>query len=169
MNGQPLPIDHGFPARTVVPGLFGYVSACKWVVDWEVTRFDRVSAFWTDKGWAEQAPVKLASRIDVPADGDTVPSGPQRIGGVAWQQHVGIESVEVRVDDGDWLTADLAGTPSVDTWVQWAATVDLSAGDHQITVRAANRDGEIQTGVARDVVPDGATGWHTVTVTAESP
>lgn len=166
MNGRPLPIDHGFPVRTIVPGLYGYVSACKWVVDIEVTRFADIEAFWTQRGWSEQGPVKIASRIDVPRDGGEVAAGAARVAGVAWMQHTGIEAVEVAVDDGDWQRAELARVPSVDTWVQWAATVDVEPGDHTLTVRAVDAEGNVQTGVQHDVVPDGATGWHSVGFTA---
>ncbi|WP_185996011.1 molybdopterin-dependent oxidoreductase [Nocardioides campestrisoli] len=169
MNGEPLTIEHGFPARTLVPGLYGYVSACKWVVDWEVTRFDRVEAFWTQRGWAEQGPVKIASRIDVPAAGDSVPAGQVRVGGVAWHQHVGISAVEVALDGGDWQEAEIASPKTDDTWVQWAATVPVPEGEHVLRVRARGKDGAVQTGVRRDVVPDGATGWHTVEFTAAGP
>lgn len=166
MNGRPLPIEHGFPVRTIVPGLYGFVSACKWVVDIEVTRFDRIEAYWTGKGWAEQAPVKLASRIDVPREGADVPAGGVRVGGVAWHQQVGIRGVEVAVDGGDWQPAEIASPPTDDTWVQWAGTVEVEPGDHTVRVRAIDKDGEVQTGVERDVVPDGATGWHEVHFTA---
>jgi DMSO/TMAO reductase YedYZ molybdopterin-dependent catalytic subunit len=167
MNGEPLPIDHGFPVRTIVPGLYGYVSACKWVVDMEVTRFDEFEAYWTGKGWAEQGPVKIASRIDVPEGGGEIASGGAPVAGVAWAQHTGIEGVEIAIDGGDWQPAELARVPSEDTWVQWALTVDVEPGDHQARVRATSRDGEVQTGVERDVVPDGATGWHTIDFTAK--
>ena len=123
MDGKALPLEHGFPVRTIVPGLYGYVSACKWVVDLEVTRFADVTAYWTDRGWAEQGPVKVASRIDVPRSGAEVPAGPLSVGGVAWRQHTGIEAVEIAVDGGAWQPAELAGVPSDDTWVQWAVTV----------------------------------------------
>jgi hypothetical protein len=162
MNGRPLPIEHGFPVRTVVPGLYGYVSATKWVVDLEVTRFDRVETFWTARGWSERGPVKLSSRIDVPRRGEDVTAGAVRVGGVAWQPHTGIAGVEVALDGGDWQAAQVGRTPSVDSWVQWAATVDCGPGEHVLRVRATNADGEVQTGVQRGVVPDGATGWHTV-------
>ncbi|WP_110182197.1 molybdopterin-dependent oxidoreductase [Nocardioides solisilvae] len=162
MNGEPLPLEHGFPARTIVPGLYGFTSACKWVVDWEVTRFVDVDAFWTQRGWAEQAPVRLGSRIDVPSAGDTVPAGSVRVGGMAWHQHVGISAVEVAVDGGDWQSAEVALPRTNDTWVQWAATVEVGPGDHVLRVRARDKRGEVQTGVRRDVVPDGATGWHEV-------
>jgi DMSO/TMAO reductase YedYZ molybdopterin-dependent catalytic subunit len=166
MNGKPLPIEHGFPVRTIVPGLYGYVSATKWVVDLEVTRFDEVEAYWTSKGWAEQGPVKIASRIDVPRAGAEVPAGKVSVGGVAWDQHTGIAAVEVSLDGRTWEAAQLGHVPSADTWVQWALTLDVPEGDHTLAVRAVGLDGEVQTSVRRDVVPDGATGWHTVDFTA---
>jgi DMSO/TMAO reductase YedYZ molybdopterin-dependent catalytic subunit len=166
MNGRPLPIEHGFPVRTIVPGLYGFVSACKWVVDIEVTRFDRISAYWTGKGWAEQAPVRLASRIDVPRDGADVPPGDLPVGGVAWQQQTGIAGVEVSLDGDAWERVEVAGAPSDDTWVQWGGTVTVAPGDHELRVRAISKAGEVQTGVQRDVVPDGATGWHTIRFSA---
>ncbi len=162
MNGQPLPIDHGFPVRTLVPGLYGYVSACKWVVDMEVTRFDDISAYWIDRGWAEQAPVKMASRIDVPGGGETLGTGDQRIGGVAWSQHTGISAVEVSLDGGAWQSAEIGNADTIDSWVQWTTTLDLDDGEHVLRVRATDRDGQVQTGAEADVLPDGATGWHTV-------
>jgi DMSO/TMAO reductase YedYZ molybdopterin-dependent catalytic subunit len=167
MNGRPLPVEHGFPVRTIVPGLYGFVSATKWLVDLEVTRFDRFEAYWTGKGWAEQAPVRLASRIDVPRSGAGVPAGEVQVGGVAWAQQVGIEGVEVSVDGGAWTGVEIASPPTDDTWVQWAGSVSLEPGDHVLRVRATSKAGEVQTGVERDVVPDGATGWHQVDVTAE--
>lgn len=162
MNGRPLPIDHGFPVRTIVPGLYGYVSACKWVVDLKVTRFADVEAFWTRRGWSEQGPVKIASRIDVPVEGGQVSGSGGRVAGVAWMQHIGIRDVEVRVDDGEWRRAELGRVPSADTWVQWAATIDVEPGPHTLAVRAVDADGRTQTGQERDVAPNGATGWHTV-------
>ena len=162
MNGKPLPIEHGFPVRTLVPGLYGYVSACKWVVDMEVTKFDEISAFWTEKGWGEMGPVKMSSRVDVPRSGDDVPSGDVTFAGVAWSQHTGIEAVEVAVDGGAWESAELAGVPNDDTWVQWKAIVDVEPGDHMVKVRATDKNGVVQTGVEQDVLPDGATGWHSV-------
>ncbi len=167
MNGRPLPIDHGFPVRTIVPGLYGYVSACKWVVDMEVTRFDQIQAYWTGKGWGEQGPVKIASRIDVPSSGDEVPTGDVSFGGVAWHQHTGISGVEISLDGGDWQAADVAPGPTDDTWVQWGITTQVEPGDHLVKVRAIGKDGEVQTGVERDVLPDGATGHHEVDFTAE--
>ena len=167
MNGRPLPIDHGFPVRTIVPGLYGYVSACKWVVDMEVTRFDRIQSYWTAKGWGEQGPVKIASRIDVPASGDKVTVGEVTFAGVAWHQHVGISGVEIAVDGGEWQAADVAPGPSDDTWVQWVVTTQVEPGDHLVKVRARGKDGEVQTEIERDVLPDGATGHHEIDFTAE--
>ena len=167
MNGEPLPLEHGFPVRMVVPGLYGYVSATKWVVDLEVSRFDRIDAFWTQRGWAEQGPVRTQSRIDVPRGNHRVMAGEVRVGGVAWAQHTGIEKVEVRLDGGPWTEVELGRVPSTDTWVQWAGTVEAEAGVHTLAVRATDASGYEQTGVLRDVVPDGATGWHTVEFTAE--
>ena len=168
MNGEPLPIEHGFPVRTIVPGLYGYVSATKWVVDMEVTTFDRVTAYWTAKGWGERGPVKIASRIDVPRSGRTVPAGDLVVAGVAWFQHSGISAVQVQVDGGAWLDADLANVASADTWVQWRRVVEVDEGEHRIRVRAVDREGNPQTGVVADVLPDGATGWHTIDVTAQA-
>ncbi len=166
MNGEALPLEHGFPVRTIVPGLYGYVSACKWVVDMEVTRFDDMTAYWTDKGWGELGPVKVASRIDVPRSGDEVTAGDVEVGGLAWRQHTGIEAVEVALDGGAWQPAEIAGAVTDDTWVQWAATVSVPQGDHVLLVRAKEKGGDWQTGVQRDVLPDGATGWHQVDFSA---
>lgn len=168
MNGEALPIEHGFPARVIVPGLYGYVSACKWVIDLEVTRFDRISAYWTELGWAEQAPLQISSRVDVPREGAELQRGPVTLAGVAWAQHTGISRVEYAVDGGPWLPAETGGAvvrpdgdPNLDTWVQWSATEQLAEGEHVVRVRAIGLDGTVQTGVERDVLPAGATGWHT--------
>lgn len=160
MNGRPLPVRHGFPVRMVVPGLYGYVSATKWLVDLEVTRFDEVEAYWTQRGWAERGPVKTQSRIDVPRQGSRHPAGRLAVGGVAWAQHTGIAKVEVQLDGGPWQEAILGQVPNVDTWVQWTAGVDVEPGDHTLVVRATDRDGDTQTAAVQDVLPDGATGWH---------
>ncbi len=166
MNGRPLPIEHGFPVRTIVPGLYGFVSATKWVVDLEVTRFADFEAYWTTKGWAERAPVKLASRIDVPGSGDEVPAGEVRVGGMAWAQRTGVAVVEVALDDGAWQRAELGAVPSDDTWVQWVAALDTPPGDHVVRVRATGKDGEVQPEERVSPIPDGATGWHSVDFTA---
>jgi DMSO/TMAO reductase YedYZ molybdopterin-dependent catalytic subunit len=164
MNGEPLPLEHGFPVRMVVPGLYGYVSATKWVVDLEVTRFSDFSAYWTQRGWSPRGPVKTQSRIDVPHDGDEVSAGRVAVGGVAWAQHTGIERVEVRIDDGPWRRAQLAAVPNVDTWRQWAYAWDAEPGEHRVAVRATDASGYTQTAERADVIPDGATGWHTIAV-----
>jgi DMSO/TMAO reductase YedYZ molybdopterin-dependent catalytic subunit len=162
MNGAALPLEHGFPVRTVVPGLYGYVSACKWVVDIEVTNFSEISAYWTERGWSERGPVKIASRIDVPRSGADVPAGAVSFGGVAWAQHTGIQGVEFSVDHGEWTAGHIAAVPNNDdTWVQWQGVAEVEAGDHSVRVRAIDKDGQVQTGVVHDVLPDGATGWHT--------
>ncbi len=164
MNGDPLPLEHGFPVRMVVPGLYGYVSATKWVTELEVTRFDRATAYWTDRGWAERGPIKLQSRIDVPRRGQRVEPGDAVIAGMAWQQHVGIDGVEVRIDEGPWRRAELATAISDDTWVQWRLDWTAESGAHTIECRALSAAGETQTSAPAGVVPDGAQGWHRVEV-----
>lgn len=164
MNGDPLPIEHGFPVRMVVPGLYGYVSATKWVTELQVTRFDQASAYWTDRGWSERGPVKLQSRIDVPRPGQRIDAGDAVIAGMAWQQHVGVDGVEVRVDEGPWRRAELATAISADTWVQWRLPWTAESGAHTIECRAISADGETQTSDPADVVPDGAQGWHRIQV-----
>ncbi|MEV8214856.1 molybdopterin-dependent oxidoreductase [Leifsonia sp. NPDC077715] len=165
MNGTPLPLEHGYPVRMVVPGLYGYVSATKWVVSLEVTRFDEHTAYWTTRGWSERGPVKLSSRIDVPAAGRQVKAGTVAVAGVAWSQHVGVSAVQVKVDDGPWQEATLADAISADTWRQWRFAWDATPGAHTLRVRATDAKGLVQTATERDVVPDGATGLHEVQVT----
>ncbi|KRF19157.1 oxidoreductase [Nocardioides sp. Soil797] len=166
MNGEPLTLDHGFPVRTIVPGLFGHVSACKWVVDLEVTRFADIEANPTKEGWAEMGPVLIGSRIDVPEGGTEFEAGVVSFAGYAWSQRIGISGVEIALDGGAWQGTELGTVPNQDTWVQWRADVDLPAGDHTVRVRAIGSDGTIQTGVQRDAKPDGATGWHEIEVSA---
>ncbi|TRW81500.1 molybdopterin-dependent oxidoreductase [Mycolicibacterium sp. 018/SC-01/001] len=163
MNGQPLPIEHGYPARLVVPGLYGYVSATKWVVDLELTRFDRAEAYWTQLGWAARGPIKTESRIDIPRAGADVTAGPNRFGGVAWAQDRGVRAVEVKMDDGDWQQAELGAAYSGDTWRLWTFDWQATPGFHTITVRATDNSGYTQTPDRADPVPDGATGWHSIT------
>jgi DMSO/TMAO reductase YedYZ molybdopterin-dependent catalytic subunit len=162
MNGEPLPVDHGFPARLVVPGLYGYVSATKWVTSLKVTTFDADQGYWTPRGWSELGPIKVQSRIDVPRG--SVAAGSVTVAGVAWAQHTGIGKVEVRADDGGWVTAELAETVGSDTWRQWRASIDLDAGEHTLAVRATDTEGLVQTEAEAPPAPDGATGWHTVSV-----
>ncbi|HMG30660.1 MAG TPA: molybdopterin-dependent oxidoreductase [Jiangellaceae bacterium] len=168
MNGEPLPVEHGFPVRMVVPGLYGYVSATKWVVDVEVTRFADFKAYWSTRGWSERAPIKTASRIDVPRSGASVNAGRVAVAGVAWAQHRGIQAVEVRVDDGPWQRAQLAEVPSTDTWRQWVWEWEADPGDHDLHVRATSADGELQTEEEAPPAPDGATGWHRVNVNVDA-
>jgi DMSO/TMAO reductase YedYZ molybdopterin-dependent catalytic subunit len=162
MNGEPLPLEHGFPVRMVVPGLYGYVSATKWVVDLEVTRFADQAAYWTDRGWSERGPIKLASRIDVPRDSAAVPAGAAVLGGTAWAQGIGIDRVQVQLDGGPWQDATLAAEATVDTWRQWSLDWEAAPGQHTARVRAVSRTGEVQTSERAAPAPDGATGWHEV-------
>jgi len=165
MNGQPLPVEHGFPVRMVVPGLYGYVSATKWLAEWELSSFKDFDAYWIRRGWAQQAPIKTESRIDTPGDGATRKPGQVVVAGVAWAQHRGISKVEVRVDDGPWQQATLGAVPSIDTWRQWTWAWTATAGHHTLTVRATDNGGATQTEAEEPPAPDGATGWHQVNVT----
>jgi DMSO/TMAO reductase YedYZ molybdopterin-dependent catalytic subunit len=162
MNGVPLPVEHGFPVRMVVPGLYGYVSACKWISEIELSSFDDYDAYWIPRGWAQQAPVKTQSRIDTPRG--RASAGTVMVAGVAWAQHRGIERVEVQVDGGPWQQAQLADTVSADTWRQWSWPWAATPGQHQLAVRATDATGETQPGEPRPPAPDGATGWHTIDV-----
>jgi hypothetical protein len=148
----------------VVPGLYGYVSATKWVTDLELTTFDAFDAYWVRRGWSQQAPIKTESRIDVPRPLARVPRGRVAVAGVAWAQHRGISAVEVRVDDGPWRPADLAAAPSVDCWREWKWTWDATPGNHRLQVRATDATGAVQPEERVDPIPDGATGWHSVVV-----
>jgi DMSO/TMAO reductase YedYZ molybdopterin-dependent catalytic subunit len=164
MNGEPLPLDHGFPVRMVVPGLYGYVSATKWLRRLELSTFADFDAYWIPRGWAQQAPIKTQSRIDRPRFADPVQSGEYVVAGVAWAQHRGISAVQVRVDEGPWQEATLASTASIDTWRLWSWRWQATVGRHTLQVRAADNDGAFQTDRLADPIPDGATGYHTVTV-----
>jgi DMSO/TMAO reductase YedYZ molybdopterin-dependent catalytic subunit len=168
MNGEPLPVAHGFPVRMVTPGLYGYVSACKWLVGMELISFAEYSAYWIQRGWAQKGPIKTQSRIDVPRAGREVRAGMVTVAGVAWAQHVGIGKVEVSVDGGDWHEARLAETASIDTWRQWSWQWDAAPGQHRLRVRATDVGGVTQTEEERPIFPDGATGWHTVSVDVRS-
>jgi DMSO/TMAO reductase YedYZ molybdopterin-dependent catalytic subunit len=164
MNGEPLPVRHGFPVRMVVPGLYGYVSACKWIVELEVTRFADFDAYWVPRGWSRQAPVKTQSRIDTPRAGARVSAGPVTIAGVAWAQHRGVTGVQVQVDDGPWRDATLAGAVSIDTWRQWSLPWTATKGSHTLRVRAVDATGAVQTDKQAPPAPDGASGRHEVSV-----
>jgi DMSO/TMAO reductase YedYZ molybdopterin-dependent catalytic subunit len=164
MNGEPLPIEHGFPVRMVVPGLYGYVSACKWITEIELTSFADFDAYWVPRGWSALGPIKTQSRIDTPRRNKSVAAGRVTVAGVAWAQHTGITGVEVSVDGGPWATAELHNTVSADTWRQWTYPWQATPGDHTLRVRATDATGAVQTEEEASVAPDGATGWHTVKV-----
>ncbi|MCX6498023.1 MAG: molybdopterin-dependent oxidoreductase [Arthrobacter sp.] len=168
MNGEPLPLEHGFPVRLIVPGLYGYVSATKWVTELKVTRFADDVAYWTPRGWSERGPIKTSSRIDVPRGGRSVSAGTVAVGGVAWAQHRGIGKVEVRVNRGDWKQAELAPAISTDTWCQWKIGLPLGPGQYEVQVRATDLDGDPQVEDSAPPAPNGATGYHTVTVDVKS-
>jgi DMSO/TMAO reductase YedYZ molybdopterin-dependent catalytic subunit len=163
MNGEPLPIEHGFPVRMVVPGLYGYVSATKWVTELKVTTYAKDEAYWTPLGWSARAPIKLASRIDVPRR-STVDVGTVVVAGVAWAQHTGISAVEVQVDRNGWQPAQLAKTVGPDTWRQWKYEWAATPGKHTLTVRATDANGKLQTADVVPPMPDGATGYHSIQV-----
>jgi DMSO/TMAO reductase YedYZ molybdopterin-dependent catalytic subunit len=162
MNGAPLPPEHGFPARVIVPGLFGYVSATKWVTELEFTTLEAFDAYWVPLGWAKEAPILTQSRIDVPQDGASIAAGPAMIAGVAWAPDRGIAKVEVSIDDGDWHEATLSVPISTATWVQWEYPWTAVGGDHSVRVRATDATGETQTETPTRPDPNGARGWHQV-------
>jgi DMSO/TMAO reductase YedYZ molybdopterin-dependent catalytic subunit len=165
MNGQPLPAEHGFPVRMVVPGLYGYVSATKWLVDIELTRFADNRPYWVRRGWAPKAPIKTMSRIDTPRPLANLKAGRVAVAGVAWAQHRGVDKVEVRIDGGDWQTTRLASVPSTDTWRQWVYDWDAPPGRHTIEVRATDRRGAVQPQRRASPFPSGATGWQSTVIT----
>ncbi|WP_051797263.1 molybdopterin-dependent oxidoreductase [Catenuloplanes japonicus] len=167
MNGEPLPIEHGFPVRMLTPGLYGYAGSCKWITELELTTFDAYDAYWVERGWAAEGPVKIASRIDRPVPFTRVTAGQSvTISGVAWAVHTGITSVEVQIDDGDWQPATVLPPPTGDTWVQWRLPWSPVPGGHTLRVRATDRAGTVQTSDRATPFPSGATGQHTISVTA---
>ena len=163
MNGEPLPVEHGFPARLVVPGLYGYVSATKWLAEIEMTTWEDFDAYWVPRGWSKRGPIKTQSRIDVPRPG-SISRGPQAVAGVAWAQGRGIERVEVQFDDGPWVQARLGAVPNDDTWRQWVIEWDATPGSHVLQVRSTDANGDTQVEQRQGVMPDGATGYHRVLV-----
>jgi DMSO/TMAO reductase YedYZ molybdopterin-dependent catalytic subunit len=165
MNGQPLPLEHGFPVRMIVPGIYGYASATKWLVDIELTTFAKTNAYWVSRGYAKEAPIKTMSRIDVPKSFARVPAGMTPIAGVAWAQRKGIAKVEVRIDGGAWQPATLAAQDTVDTWRQWLYQWKATTGLHTIEVRATDKTGYVQTETRVGDLPNGATGWQSVVAT----
>ncbi|MBC7724322.1 MAG: molybdopterin-dependent oxidoreductase [Burkholderiaceae bacterium] len=167
MNGEPLPLDHGFPVRMVVPGLYGYVSATKWVVELEVTRFADKMGYWTSRGWTAKGPVKISSRIDTPRANFGASAGTIAVAGVAWAQHTGISRVEVSIDSGDWREATLATAVTADSWLQWTYAWDAPTGQHDIAVRATDSNGLVQTAAEAPPAPDGSTGIHRISVNVQ--
>lgn len=165
MNGQSLPLMHGYPARLVVPGLYGYVSATKWLSEINITTWSAEQGYWIPRGWSRDAPIKTQSRIDVPRKGESISAGKFRLAGVAWAQHTGVRQVELRIDRGAWQTCDLGVDLTDDAWRQWIFDWDATVGEHTIQVRSTDKSGYTQTEEVRRVDPDGATGWHTRTVT----
>ena len=164
MNGEPLPLEHGFPARLIVPGLYGYVSATKWLTEIEITTFDAFDHYWVPRGYSAEAPIKTQSRIDTPGPLARIPAGPTAIAGVAWAQTRGIDAVEVRIDDGPWEVARLGAEVNDTTWRQWTITWDASPGQHSMTCRATDSTGYTQTEDRASPAPNGATGWHSLVV-----
>ncbi|MFN3948814.1 molybdopterin-dependent oxidoreductase [Microbacterium sp.] len=168
MNGEPLPFEHGFPVRMVVPGLYGYVSATKWVTKLTVTRFDEAEAYWTPRGYAAQAPIKMSSRVDTPKIGTPVAAGTVVIAGMAWAQPVGVAKVEVSIDDGDWQETQLSTPINDQSWVQWRLEWTADAGSHYISVRATDKQGNVQIQDQAPIAPDGSSGWQRTLVTVSS-
>jgi DMSO/TMAO reductase YedYZ molybdopterin-dependent catalytic subunit len=164
MNDEPLPAEHGFPARLIVPGLFGYVSATKWLTDIELTTWEAFDAYWVPLGWAKEGPILTQSRIDLPRARSGIAAGEVAVAGVAWAPDRGISRVEVQVDDGAWQEAELAVAISAATWVQWRLAWDATPGEHALRVRATDGDGELQEEQPTRPAPDGARGYHTVTL-----
>ena len=162
MNGDPLPPEHGYPARLIVPGLFGYVSATKWLTNIELTTLEAFNGYWVPLGWAKEAPVLTQARIDVPGSGASLSAGQQPVAGVAWAPDRGVSKVEVQVDDGAWAAAELSAPISDATWVQWLYRWDAPPGDHTLRVRATDGTGEVQTSTVTEPAPDGARGYHTI-------
>src|SRR6266545_5903989 len=163
MNGEPLPDEHGFPARLVVPGVYGYASACKWLQEIRLDRLDRFDPYWMERGWAPGGQMKTMARIDTPLVGRRLHPGKVSVAGVAWSHHIGISKVEMQVDGGPWMPARL-GTSDPDTWRQWVVEWDAAAGTHTIRARATDGQGQLQTSAAAESFPSGATGWHTIQV-----
>ncbi len=166
MNREVLPASHGFPARLVVPGLYGYVSATKWLTEIELTTWDAFDGYWIPRGWAKEGPIKTQSRIDRPKLRERVTAGAFTLGGVAWAPHVGIAGVEVQIDGGEWQEAELAESLSDNSWRLWKLDVDLASGDHEARVRAVDATGTYQSSRERPPAPDGAEGYHTIRFSA---
>lgn len=168
MNGEVLPVAHGYPARLIVPGLYGYVSATKWLSRLELTRFDQAQGFWIPRGWSVRAPIKTQSRIDTPISGSTLPRRPTAIAGVAWAPITGIIKVEVQLGEGPWQQAELGPSLGDAAWRQWWFSWPATPGTHLLRCRATDGTGKAQTGLNAPPAPDGATGYHTIKVKVEA-
>ena len=166
MNGEPLPREHGFPVRLVISGLYGYVSATKWLEEIRLTTWEGFDSYWVPRGWAKRGPIKTQSRIDVPRRDSRVRAGQVAVAGVAWAPTRSVERVEVQIDDGPWVRAELSNNMSINSWRQWVYAWDATPGRHRIRCRATDGTGSTQTSEVRPPAPDGATGWHTIEVTA---
>jgi DMSO/TMAO reductase YedYZ molybdopterin-dependent catalytic subunit len=165
MNGEPLPISHGFPARLVVAGLYGYVSAVKWVEEIHLTTWDAFDGYWIPRGWSKNGPMKTMSRIDVPRHNDTVDAGLTAVAGIAWSPPRGISEVQISIDESDeWIPCEIAAPGTNETWVQWRTDWEATPGDHVLRVRAIDSDGQLQPIGPKAVAPDGAEGWHAIQV-----
>lgn len=165
MNGEPLPLEHGYPVRMVVPGLYGYTSATKWVVDLEVSTFAGNTSYWIDRGWATVAPIKTASRIEAPQSFEPLPAGTIPVGGTAWSQRRGITKVELQIDDGEWQETNLAAEGSIDMWRQWSFQWEnAEPGNHYLRVRAYDGENGLQTQERAEPIPNGAAGWQSILV-----
>lgn len=171
MNGQPLPRDHGYPARLIIPGLYGYVSATKWLSEIQLTGWEEFDGYWIPRNWAKEAPILTQSRIDTPKAGASVAGGTTvPIGGVAWAPDRGVQKVEVAIDGGEWQECRISDPLDDATWVQWVLPWDapVEGGDHEIKVRATDGRGEVQTAEVTPPAPDGARGHHTIRVRVEA-
>jgi DMSO/TMAO reductase YedYZ molybdopterin-dependent catalytic subunit len=169
MNGEPLPFEHGFPARLVVAGLYGYVSATKWLSGIELTTWDGYDAYWVPRGWSKEGPIKTQSRIDTPAHQGRISAGDREVAGVAWAPDRGISKVEVQLgEDAPWIEAELSEALSISSWVQWRVPWPATTGEHLLRVRATDGDGDLQVEKTSSPAPNGATGWHAVRVVVEA-
>jgi hypothetical protein len=166
MNDEPLPAAHGYPVRIVVPGLFGYVSATKWVTEIALTRWEDFDAYWVPRGWSKLGPVKTMARIDTPRSGRPADADVVTLGGVAWAVHRGVSAVQIRVDGGEWRDAELGGVASNDTWVQWVHRWSTTPGSHIVEVRAVDGAGVVQPEEPQPVAPNGAQGYHRIRIDA---
>jgi DMSO/TMAO reductase YedYZ molybdopterin-dependent catalytic subunit len=165
MNGEALPREHGYPARMVVPGLYGFISACKWIERITLTTYADQDAYWTKRHWATHAPIKISSRIDTPKVLEEIEAGDTFIGGIAWaQQHGGVTTVQVKIDGGPWLDAQLGPSAGNDYWRQWYLPWTAEPGSHTLACRVIDGEGNTQSDARMDPFPEGASGVQTIVV-----